>query len=82
MDNELVIRQINTGVSDVESCRHGAYLLTILMDGFLEMIAELRDGIETGKELAGQLLLLLGDCNWSEENALRYGTTINGFNKN
>ena len=80
--NELVLRQIHTGISDAEACRHGTGLLSLLFDSLLEMTEEFRNENTSLAAWADNLLLLLGGClYWSEENALRYGTKINGINK-
>lgn len=80
--NELVLRQIHTGSSDIQVCRHAINLITLLFDSFLEIIEEFKNENKTLAEWADHLLLLLGGClYWSEENALRYGTRINGMNK-
>lgn len=80
--NELALRQIHTGITDRQACRHGAGLLSFLFDGLLEMIKEYRNENKRLADWADSLLLLLGGClYWSEENALRYGTKINGLSK-
>ncbi|MFC5624568.1 terpene synthase family protein [Algoriphagus winogradskyi] len=80
--NELVLRQIHTGISDAEACRHAVKLISILFDSLLEIIQEFKNENKTLSEWADRLLLLLGGClYWSEENALRYGTTVNGVKK-
>lgn len=82
IQNELVLLQIHTGISDAQVCRHAAGLISLLFDSLLEIIDELKNENKSLAEWADHLLLLLGGClYWSEENALRYGTTINGMSK-
>ena len=80
--NELVLRQIDLGLSDVEILRHGGNLLMELLKSFSEVVECVRMEGGSRADWADELRLFLGGClYWSEENALRYGTKINGINK-
>ncbi|MBB6327842.1 hypothetical protein FHS59_003485 [Algoriphagus iocasae] len=80
--NELVLRQLHTGVSDAEIIRHALNSLSLLFKNLIEMIQELTNNNKSLTTWTDQLMLLLGGyLYWSEENTLRYGTTVNGINK-
>ncbi|WP_192350303.1 hypothetical protein [Algoriphagus sp. Y33] len=80
--NELVLLRIHTGISDAQACRHAVNLITMMLDSLLDRMESTRQEADPRAAWVDQLLLLLGGCMyWSEEDALRYGTTINGINK-
>ncbi|WP_439490858.1 terpene synthase family protein [Algoriphagus sp.] len=80
--NELLLRQLHTGISDPQVCNHAFRLLSGLFDSLLDMLEEVKKENESHSIWVDQLLLLLGGClYWSEEEALRYSTKINGISK-